>query len=267
MIVSELIKHYVCSLKNEKQKRQLFRENVLPYLGGKIPDSAFLSDRLALNMLNKEGISIPDGVLFDIRPRESHYQTPRDDPELSTFVLKMVQTSNDRFVPTEGKGGLENEVESTYRMMLPSNFQNYQFPKFKALAGILQIPSKQIFNQNNFSDLFRGQLGIRFDPLKQNLNTVETHRNDPIYSLKDETSKNILEDTRPISKILTTNFICDNSGKLYPDPETQCRVFHLCHFNGFKESFICPEKTRYDPKMRECKFWYLIPCQDIRKLH
>lgn len=79
-----------------QQKRQLFRENVLPYFGGKIPDSAFRADRLALNMLNKEGISVPDGILFEARPRESYHQTPRNDPELSNAIIKMTQTPDGR---------------------------------------------------------------------------------------------------------------------------------------------------------------------------
>lgn len=44
----------------DKEKRQIFREQVLPALGGKIPEEAFKTDRLALNRLNKEGITIED---------------------------------------------------------------------------------------------------------------------------------------------------------------------------------------------------------------
>lgn len=81
---------------HSQQKRQLFRENLLPFFGGKIPDSAFRADRLALNMLNKEGISIPDGILFDARPKESFHQSPRDDPELSNSIIKMIHTPDGR---------------------------------------------------------------------------------------------------------------------------------------------------------------------------
>lgn len=54
----------------------------MPSQGGKIPDSAFQADRLALNRLNKEGISIPDGILLEQRHRESHYQEQRHDRSL-----------------------------------------------------------------------------------------------------------------------------------------------------------------------------------------
>lgn len=49
------------------QKRQIYREQVLPHKGGKIPETAFQTDRLALNRLQKEGIAIPDGVIFEQR--------------------------------------------------------------------------------------------------------------------------------------------------------------------------------------------------------
>lgn len=51
-----------------RQKRQIYREQVLPHAGGKIPDTAFNIDRLALNRLQKEGIAIPDGVSLEQRP-------------------------------------------------------------------------------------------------------------------------------------------------------------------------------------------------------
>lgn len=79
-----------------QQKRQLFRENVLPYFGGKIPDSAFQADRLALNVLNKEGISVPDGILFEARPKESFHQSQRNDPELYNSIVKIIQTPDGR---------------------------------------------------------------------------------------------------------------------------------------------------------------------------
>lgn len=55
-----------------QQKRQIFREQVLPALGGKIPEEAFRTDRLALNRLNKEGITVPDGIVLDARHVHKH---------------------------------------------------------------------------------------------------------------------------------------------------------------------------------------------------
>lgn len=49
------------------QKRQIYREQVSPHIGGIIPDTAFETDRLALNRLQKEGIAVPDGVILEQR--------------------------------------------------------------------------------------------------------------------------------------------------------------------------------------------------------
>lgn len=64
-----------------QSKRQIYREQVLPSRGGKIPDGAFRTDRLALNRLNKEGIAVPDGVLLEHRNVHSHPHLNKHDPE------------------------------------------------------------------------------------------------------------------------------------------------------------------------------------------
>lgn len=55
------------------KKRQIYREQVQPHTGGRIPDSAFETDRLLLNRLQKEGIAVPDGVIFEQRNPKVKY--------------------------------------------------------------------------------------------------------------------------------------------------------------------------------------------------
>lgn len=40
---------------------------MLPHAGGRIPDTAFETDRLFLNQLQKDGIAVPDGILPEQR--------------------------------------------------------------------------------------------------------------------------------------------------------------------------------------------------------
>lgn len=54
---------------------------MLPALGGKIPEEAFRTDRLALNRLNKEGITVPDGVILDARHVHKDTQHVQTMPE------------------------------------------------------------------------------------------------------------------------------------------------------------------------------------------
>lgn len=55
---------------------------MLPALGGKIPEEAFRTDRLALNRLNKEGITVPDGVFLDARHVHKHPHPNQRMPEI-----------------------------------------------------------------------------------------------------------------------------------------------------------------------------------------
>ncbi|XP_047354880.1 uncharacterized protein LOC124951111 [Vespa velutina] len=116
----------------EKQKRQIFREQVLPALGGKIPEEAFRTDRLALNRLNKEGITIPDGVILDARQVHKHPHTSQHMPK----IIKVYLTPDGRYVPPEGRTHYDHPkaVDTTYIIRTPfgrpeksmNNFGNYK---------------------------------------------------------------------------------------------------------------------------------------------
>ncbi|KAG7206089.1 hypothetical protein KM043_003483 [Ampulex compressa] len=103
--------------KAEKQKRQIFREQVLPALGGKIPEEAFRTDRLALNRLNKEGISVPDGVVLDARRVQKHPYPDQTMPDL----IKVYLTPDGRYVPPEGRFHYNHPkaVDTTYLIRKP----------------------------------------------------------------------------------------------------------------------------------------------------
>ncbi|XP_035892384.1 uncharacterized protein LOC118503332 isoform X1 [Anopheles stephensi] len=92
-----LSKHY--ALSHIIRKRQLFREQVLPHAGGKIPDSAFLTDRLALNRLQKDGIAVPDGVLLEQR----QYQVYPHAHRSTRPTFRVVQTPDNRYTSPEGE--------------------------------------------------------------------------------------------------------------------------------------------------------------------
>jgi hypothetical protein len=93
---------------------------VLPHSGGKIPDDAFRADRLALNRLNKDGISVPDGILLDARRHEKH-PSLRHNSDLDMSVIKLVLTPDGRYVPPEGRHHYRNPVtiDSTYVIRPP----------------------------------------------------------------------------------------------------------------------------------------------------
>ncbi|XP_014290408.3 uncharacterized protein [Halyomorpha halys] len=354
------------------QKRQIFREQVLPHSGGKIPEEAFRTDRLALNRLNKEGIAIPDGVLLETRHRESHFSSHRQDPDINASIIRIVQRPDGRYAPPEGRYPFNNLVESTYVIRPPINIHGYVgLPPRKPIQSTLQIPARPFFSQgeellniNNLdsSDLldtlnheFPGtRLWTGFGPLfHETANRILRHsgkgkkdqrtpvanqlvsqsqtgntkavgtqfaRPAVLYSQgiasKQTTSNSkqqppviisgqvlraspsqltnqilrsavqplLSSTTRPIqrlaigyrqpdrasnaqleypslNRIPKTSFVCRNTGRsMEPDPSTNCQVFHLCHADGKKESFLCPIGTRYDKKSNLCNPWRTVPC-------
>lgn len=143
-----------CFLILLQTKRQLYREHLLPQKGGKIPDSAFHVDRLAANRLNKEGISIPDGVLLEQRHHESHFGAHRFDPDIERNIIRIKQTPDGRYTPVEGHYPVfENEIYSTYIIRPPAvdayNKYNLVLPPFAPnfATQSLEIPNKLTHNK------------------------------------------------------------------------------------------------------------------------
>jgi len=142
----------------------LYREQLLPQKGGKIPDSAFQVDRLAANRLSKVGISVPDGVLLEQRYQESHYNEHRTDLDILRSIVRLKQTPDGRFTPVEGRfPTFDNEIESTYVIRSPvvDNY-NVILPAFRpnfAGAPAIQIPSKLTNNK-----IFREKTGPQNRP-------------------------------------------------------------------------------------------------------
>ncbi|XP_049806765.1 uncharacterized protein LOC126249153 [Schistocerca nitens] len=104
----------------EKTKRQIFREQVLPHTGGKIPSGAFRADRLALNRLNKEGIAVPDGILLEARKRHKD-PSQRGGSDLEAAVVKVTLTDDGRYTAPEGRlhATHPETVDSTYIIRPP----------------------------------------------------------------------------------------------------------------------------------------------------
>ena len=63
-----------------------------------------------------------------------------------------------------------------------------------------------------------------------------------------------------------SSFSCDGrrEGGYYGDPETKCQAFHICTNDGnnslTKNSFLCPNGTLFQQKLRTCDYWYNVDC-------
>ncbi|XP_075163208.1 uncharacterized protein LOC142235839 [Haematobia irritans] len=86
-------------LDRNPRKRQIYREQVLPHAGGRIPDTAFETDRLFLNQLQKDGIAVPDGIL----PEQRNPQVYPFFNRPSRKVYRIALSSDGRYTPQEGR--------------------------------------------------------------------------------------------------------------------------------------------------------------------
>lgn len=100
-----------------QQKRQIFRENLLPEKGGKIPESAFHPQRLILNRLNQQGISVPDGFMLQQRRVEKHPFPKQSLPE----TIKVMLMQDGRYVAPPGRYHFPKppSVDTTYVIRMP----------------------------------------------------------------------------------------------------------------------------------------------------
>nr|XP_012227691.1 PREDICTED: uncharacterized protein LOC105675267 [Linepithema humile] len=126
----------------EKRKRQIFREQVLPALGGKIPEEAFRTDRLALNRLNKEGITVPDGIVLDARHIHKHSYSDKKMLE----IIKVYLTSDGRYVSPEGRPHYNHPktVDTTYIIRRPFMHTNHK--TLNAYEKLTNYPKPQVYS-------------------------------------------------------------------------------------------------------------------------
>lgn len=73
-----------------------------------------------------------------------------------------------RFIPSEGRYDAENEVESTYRILIPSNIQNYHLPRFRPVPETLQLSVQHVFENGRLSIApIMGNIGVPLYPILQ----------------------------------------------------------------------------------------------------
>ncbi|XP_016965016.1 uncharacterized protein LOC108034595 [Drosophila biarmipes] len=119
------------------KKRQIYREQVLPHAGGKIPDTAFETDRLFLNRLQKEGIAVPDGIV----PEQRNPQVYQYYSKPMRTVFHIALSSDGRYTPREGRYHYRQvpTVETTYLYPQAVGRQHVLVPPKHALPVYRQL--------------------------------------------------------------------------------------------------------------------------------
>ncbi|KAI8115502.1 hypothetical protein CVS40_12186 [Lucilia cuprina] len=128
---------YCSSTDRNPKKRQIYREQVLPHAGGRIPDTAFETDRLFLNQLQKDGIAVPDGIV----PEQRNPQVYPFFNRPSRKVFRIALSSDGRFTPEEGR---------FHNQELPSIETTYLYPQIHGHRGTLEPQTIQLPVYNPF---------------------------------------------------------------------------------------------------------------------
>ncbi|XP_037927493.1 uncharacterized protein LOC119662022 [Teleopsis dalmanni] len=163
------------------KKRQIYREEVLPHAGGRIPDTAFETDRLFLNRLQKEGISVPDGIV----PEQRNPQVYPYQHKSSRTVYHIALSSDARYIPAEGRYHYQKDI--------PTVETTYLFPQIHGQNIDLMptMPAYPVYKQFQLHNPLLNQ--VRLQPKKKaqlfNVSpTVQKARNNPY---KVETYQNV----------------------------------------------------------------------------
>ncbi|GFQ80738.1 chitin-binding type-2 domain-containing protein [Trichonephila clavata] len=68
----------------------------------------------------------------------------------------------------------------------------------------------------------------------------------------------------PTLEILpVVHFPCEEyTSGYYADVTARCQMFHICHENGQRSSFLCPIGTVFNQEYLVCDWWYNVNCED-----
>lgn len=117
-------------IKKFQLKRSLFREQVSPHLGGKIPETAFNADRLILNRLQTDGIAVPDGIILE--PRQYQVWPYEHRNTKQTYQVKIENGGHYIAMPL---------ADTTYSVPTPLHYDIKWVPPFKPTYGFLEFPT------------------------------------------------------------------------------------------------------------------------------
>ncbi|XP_042907856.1 protein PF3D7_1417600-like [Parasteatoda tepidariorum] len=78
------------------------------------------------------------------------------------------------------------------------------------------------------------------------------------------------EESYPTLEILpVVHFACEEYAEpgYYADISSRCQMFHICHDNGMRSSFLCPVGTVFNQEYLVCDWWYNVDCRNSVRYH
>ncbi|KAF4522423.1 hypothetical protein B566_EDAN012323 [Ephemera danica] len=269
-------------------KRQIFREQVLPHSGGKIPESAFRTDRLALNKLQKLGVAVPDGVSLDTRPNSVSTYLIR--PPIGSYRPPDLHVHRAVQGPPLGLTGASVEASvglpppqppyPAYQQLpdIPPPTpepEHYRYVTHGGLSNALQsvqhnptLNFNRGYNNNLYTHLISGYrpngLLHLTTPHRASFNPYSflNFPSVPYGGLRvghegNHGSASETSTSLTAAPVTSSSFRCDvpgrEMGKVYADPLTNCKKQYICLEDGRAADYICPEGSVFDHRQGKCE--------------
>ncbi|GIY46960.1 hypothetical protein CDAR_238151 [Caerostris darwini] len=133
------------------------------------------------------------------------------------------------------------------------------------IFGSRNLPLEEVFtidqnrflavhNEEKMTSETKSSAGQRV--VKQNSKSYRrVHRRNPRWGIP--------EIDYPTLEILPViHFPCEEyaSPGYYADVSSRCQMFHICHDNGQRSSFLCPIGTVFNQEYLVCDWWYNVDC-------
>ncbi|XP_044256722.1 uncharacterized protein LOC123006360 [Tribolium madens] len=261
-----------------KQKRQLFREHLLPQHGGKIPDGAFDPSRISLNKLSQNGIFSPDGYHIAQRHPDRHHNPKQYLPN----TLKVHQYPENRFVAPHGQHHDLQTIDTTYLIREP-----VQYPLFPPLKYYPSLPFYPQYSLKLLRHFKYDKVNDHHDGSWNEIELPAKHQTYEGYAVAPKLRQHEKEQQQDFSKIPgipgkdyplfhsvpPTSFSCKHVPAhpgIYANVETGCQAYHVCHDGREGEqgaSFLCTNGTIFNQAEFACDWWYNVNCHEAPNLY
>jgi len=207
--------------------QEIYRENVEPAKGGKVPESAHL--RAELNMIDTAGLRVPEGI-------EMEKMMAAMSPELPDHML---QDTMSQYNP-----GL------TPALRLKPGYAPHPAP-FSPVGPAPTSFAPAPYSPAPYSpEPVYAPEPLAYEPVGPVLLDKKPYETKTVQALPI-----------PVSDTYT-NFDCNGkyANRHYADPEAACTIYHFCHEDGKQDTFHCSYGTAFNEYVGTCDHEASVHC-------
>lgn len=206
--------------------QEIYRENVEPAKGGKVPESAHL--RAELNMIDTAGLRVPEGIEMERMMAAMSPELPEQMLQDTMSQYHPGKTPALRLKPGYGPAGHVSAIHTPIVSAIHS----------PAPLSYSPVPAPAPYSPAPYSPV--GPVLLKEKPYE-----VKTVQALPVT----------------IAETYTT-FDCRGkyANRHYADTEAGCEIYHFCHEDGKQDTFNCPYGTAFNEHLGTCDHEAAVHC-------